>query len=432
MSAPISCNCGVCLEDNCINTTSYMPCCGQEMCHSCYQRWFFNDYDESVQKTCPLCREKHYSQKDELIVLNHHAEQGKMWAHYKLGAIYANKDTYRDDNKALHHYLLAADGGELRSLRNIGILLCRKGELNKSIEYWKRGSDIGIEMCSYLLAILYFKVPTLDEFSISKAVHYMQIAVQQKSCDAYSKLGIWYFDGKCGLEVNKTRGIELLTMAAKAGHQLSQYLLGFYYFKGDGVEKSISMALHYFTLAAVILSRKDKEYVVQMNTEEDEIDEPHNATFMIAECHLLNDSFVDAYYFFYKFRATHMMSCKGCEIEDVVTEKMNLLRENLTSFCSNCKRKKEKSKPLAVCGGCNIVSFCSKDCQRALWLSHKEICVKIKNEKLSDLMCDSLKLTDIDSYRKISQLLKDPKTEKVLKMLKTPIDSCHAVMKSKK
>jgi hypothetical protein len=109
-----------------------------------------------------------------------------------------------------------------------------------------------------------------------------------------------------------------------------------------------------------------------------------------------------------------------------------LLRENLTSFCSNCKRKKEKSKPLAVCGGCNIVSFCSKDCQRALWLSHKEICVKIKNEKLSDLMCDSLKLTDIDSYRKISQLLKDPKTEKVLKMLKTPIDSCHVVMKSKK
>lgn len=424
----ISCACGVCLEDVSINATSYMPCCGQEMCHSCYQQWFFNDYDESMEKTCPLCRERHYSEKDEMSILKAHVREGKMWAHYKIGAIYANKDTYRDDKRALKHYLLAAEGGELRSLRNLGILFCRQGDYPKTIEYWKRGSDIGIEMCSFLLAILYFKIPTLDVDGVSKALHYMQLAVHQKSYDAYSKLGIWYFDGKCGLDVDKARGIELLTMAADAGHQLSQYLLGFYYFKGDGVEQSISMALHYFTLASVILTRKDKAYVVQMNTEEDEINEPRNATFMIAECHLLNESLVDAYYFFLKFQSTHTMACKGCEIEDVVTEKMNSIRENLARFCSNCKRKKE-SKPLAVCGGCNILFFCSKDCQRALWISHKEICVKIKKEKISDLMCDTLKLTDIDSYRKISLMLKDPRTEKFLKMLKAPIESCRVVRK---
>merc|ERR1712098_742403 len=42
--------------------------------------------------------------------------------------------------------------------------------------------------------------------------------------------------------------------------------------------------------------------------------------------------------------------------------------------CANCEKLEKSLKEFKKCLGCNSVYYCSKDCQRAHWPSHKNIC----------------------------------------------------------
>jgi len=45
----------------------------------------------------------------------------------------------------------------------------------------------------------------------------------------------------------------------------------------------------------------------------------------------------------------------------------------MCSICMNCKVSK-KLEELSKCGGCNMVCYCSKECQKKHWKTHKKDC----------------------------------------------------------
>lgn len=53
-----------------------------------------------------------------------------------------------------------------------------------------------------------------------------------------------------------------------------------------------------------------------------------------------------------------------------------VLQEKLGGYesCAHCKAKKGNGKILKRCSGCNIPVYCSKECQKAEWSSHKAVC----------------------------------------------------------
>ena len=86
------------------------------------------------------------------------------------------------------------------------------------------------------------------------------------------------------------------------------------------------------------------------------------------------------YYWFNRYLSTHPPSCSGCEWEGKAREKVDEIKKHLASHCSTCKREKEREgdRPLDTCSRCRLACYCSTECQREHWVSHKEICKMIK------------------------------------------------------
>ncbi|VDM60827.1 unnamed protein product [Angiostrongylus costaricensis] len=55
-----------------------------------------------------------------------------------------------------------------------------------------------------------------------------------------------------------------------------------------------------------------------------------------------------------------------------------LLNPQTESFCSHCLRSAVKQEPLGKCAACDFVRYCSKDCQRLAWKTHRPECRRLK------------------------------------------------------
>jgi len=116
--------------------------------------------------------------------------------------------------------------------------------------------------------------------------------------------------------------------------------------------------------------------------------------------------------------------------------------------CSICDEKKD----LKLCGGCKLVIFCSVDCQRADWPSHRDFCKKVskvaendttpflcynceKTTHIGDFTCQCLKTFCSDACRYAaphtyeecaeSSLLISRRTEELMK-------TCRSMSKTEK
>src|SRR4051812_40903427 len=51
------------------------------------------------------------------------------------------------------------------------------------------------------------------------------------------------------------------------------------------------------------------------------------------------------------------------------------------SCCFTCKKESETGKPFMVCTKCGIARYCTKECQKRDWPTHKLLCVAKKQRK---------------------------------------------------
>ncbi len=127
--------------------------------------------------------------EDEMDRLTFLADQGKMFAAYKLGRMYFKGDAvYQDLDKAEH--------------------------------YLKMASDAGNEYAQYLLAKLYLT----EKKNISDAITLLE-SVAEKNPRASYQLGRLYLFGTDGIERNAELAMQWLTKSAKDGNEQAKQFL---------------------------------------------------------------------------------------------------------------------------------------------------------------------------------------------------------------
>lgn len=69
---------------------------------------------------------------------------------------------------------------------------------------------------------------------------------------------------------------------------------------------------------------------------------------------------------------------------------------SLVPYCLQCHVHEQKCAKLSRCAGCRITSYCSKECQKANWPSHKEFCqAKQRGEPDVSVSCEPEKLDNL-------------------------------------
>ena len=75
--------------------------------------------------------------------------------------------------------------------------------------------------------------------------------MELNDAEAIFDLGAFYDDGLCGLQQNNAKAFELWHRAAELGSAEAHYNIGNAYFDGQGVERDMNKAKHYYALAAI-------------------------------------------------------------------------------------------------------------------------------------------------------------------------------------
>lgn len=127
--------------------------------------------------------------EDEIVRLTVLADQGKMFAAYKLGRMYLKDDEVPQD-------------------------------MNKAEHYLKMASDEGNEYAQYLLAKLYLT----EKKNTSVAITLLESAAENNSWASY-QLGRLYLFGTEKVEHNVQQAVQWLTKSAEDGNEYAQQLL---------------------------------------------------------------------------------------------------------------------------------------------------------------------------------------------------------------
>ena len=406
--------CVVCFEDVGYNFFYVNPCCGAKICQPCLNKWAGEErkieYDligkPINNKNCPMCRVLITDREHHFKMLQKNAGEGKGWANCELGLYYTlGPPLHRNYNEGLKNFLIADEQNILRALMSIGKLYQMKNQTNKAIEYLIKGSNSGIDKCSFDLASLFYKEgPSQNK---ENAIKYFKVAACQGSLKAKYNLSSFYMDGYESIPIDKTTGIKLLTEAADGGLQNAQYLIGSYYFKGEYVDKSIPSATEYLKKALTVFKQTEMGYYVNLKSILSE-EERNNATFYLATCYFETSSFIDSYYWYKKHIQSHPNPCDRCPSDLNVL--INQIKTNLEQSCCNCGKTKEKIKEetkdsfLMICSRCSVVYYCNIECQQKNRESHKEICDEIGKDKEKDILKRELQEAEVRKREIIEQV----------------------------
>lgn len=163
--------------------------------------------------------------------------------HY-LGKIHEKR---ADFEKSMHLYKQAAQKNHIPAMRQIGSNYSSGTGVPKDhlvAEDWfrlakKREREKG------LTTTLTFYNQQQEEMSFSQVVQQWKQRAEAGEVDAQSRLAIIYDTGLLTPH-SLPKAIKWYTAAAKNENEHSQYMLGYFYCRGIGVEKNIARANHWF------------------------------------------------------------------------------------------------------------------------------------------------------------------------------------------
>lgn len=325
------------------------PCCGKKICMGCNEQMRTYDLIENFQRVgverviamrqqgvleeldvryCPLCRcPVPKSSRDEFKLVLKRAKDGKAWAQYKVGSMYmTGEGVQKNEVEGARWLKKAAEAGNTDAM-------------NEYAGCSRMGS--GVPM------------------SIIDAKYWYETSSEAGNIVAQHNLGKLLLSGG---PANQVEAARLFRIIAEQGHTLGQCSLGGCFWSGDGVEKNIERARHWYGKAA----------------SQGHVNAMHNYASLLIENawekYGTNVSvYPEAMYWYRK-------SAAGGHEQTVtaVADLEQLVSEN----CANCGTGKDSCEKLLKCKKCQAAYYCGRSCQREHWqMGHKTACCWKKHKK---------------------------------------------------
>jgi len=122
--------------------------------------------------------------------------------------------------------------------------------------YDNQGNEVDNEKCPFC------RVPTPTSYE--EVIKRETKRVEVNDVIAIHNRGVWYRDGRNGLQQNYVKALELYHRAGELGYARAYSNIGYAYHNGEGVEIDETKAVHYYELAAMggnVLSRHNLGYM---------------------------------------------------------------------------------------------------------------------------------------------------------------------------
>lgn len=104
------------------------------------------------------------------------------------------------------------------------------------------------------------------------------------------------------------------------------------------------------------------------------------------------------------FSFTNDQDAYPSDLKDTLCKSITMKREYFLGLCSYCYMDKGSDMPLHRCSGCQLLAYCSKDCQKLDWAFHKPICKQFPLTNGRNVLSEAQKLKKDARYKHIDEM----------------------------
>ena len=248
-------DCPICFDSLVSCEMRFMPCCGEELCMGCSNKW---------TDQCAFCRTP--ETRDPLEIAKRCrklAESGRAIGQLHFGTCYSEGEgVVQNHAEAARWFRLAADQGLADAQCSLGQCYSEgKGVVQDHAEAARRyrlAADQGHATAQCLLGQCYAYGKGVAQDCAEAARRYRLAADQGYSISQF-KLGACYYKG-LGVVLDHVEAVRWYRLAGDQGHAEAQCSLGVLYFHGNGVECDVEQAAQWFKRAAQQGHEQAKKY----------------------------------------------------------------------------------------------------------------------------------------------------------------------------
>lgn len=265
----------------------------------------------------------------------------------------------KDKEKAGDLFIRASDLGMREAYADAGLCWLKRGDRAKAVKEFEKGSTEKIYACKYHLAMCHWEKKEYKE-----AFKLLREAAEHGETDLASyQLGIAYMNG-LGIEQDKLTAVKHLQPSAEKGNSESQYLIGSAYLTVKAKAKRARKWLVKAANAGHALAQYRVGLAWLLGPEDELFDERsvEKAEELLKSA--AEKGVAGAQLYFDKGEAAAVAHLKK--------------QDEPKKLCSACRKPAEKN--LMRCGKCKITGYCSAECQKTDWATHKLICGKGKEK----------------------------------------------------
>ena len=187
------------------------------------------------------------------------AEEGDADAQYYVGRMYGfGRGVAKDVQRAfdLHHD--AAGIGQTNSMRVLGYTylngvtaegLTIEQDHEKAAYWYRKAAEAGDAKAQRSMGLLYKRGEGVER-DYAQAMEWFRRGAEQGDAVSAYHVGKLYYDGLDPIELDYVRAAQWFHRAARAGHAHSQYILGSLHLQGLGVPGNSELAVVWYGLAA--------------------------------------------------------------------------------------------------------------------------------------------------------------------------------------
>ena len=167
----------------------------------------------------------------------------------------------REPQKAMEARMKACEFNQALALSIMGNYCLERGDVQKSVEYYERGSATG-DLKSIVPLIQFYR-STNDERNKWKVIELMKSASNHCYFEYTRALGEMYFKGKI-VEKDCKEALKYLRVSYSVGDVHAAEMIGEMYLNGEGVNKNERKAVQIFEWAAKKGSKVSKQFLEQI------------------------------------------------------------------------------------------------------------------------------------------------------------------------